>query len=122
MADKFDEDIAKLVRDTVAGLSPEQAIEYRRSKAASDAEDRQRALNREAAAKRQAARVEAARVEAEHEFGQAIRDRFFKANAHATQTDFARLWPKLRDAAMLEAGDASAESREVERQHPRYNF
>jgi len=50
---------------------------------------------------------------------------FFASNPHATEADFVRLWPRLRDDAMLQAGKdvgADAERREVERQHPRYNI
>lgn len=121
MADKFLEDVKKMGREIVAGLSPESQIAYADSERHAELATQQRQRNREAEARRQATTAENLRAERERAFGQAIRNKFFESNPHATQADFERLWPKLRDEAMMRAMDQPDSGVEAYAENARYN-
>lgn len=97
MADQFLDDVKELAHSIVAGLSVEQQIAYADEERAEARAAERRRISREAAEQRLAKQKEARRAEAEFAFGQEIRNRFFAKNPHATEADFTRLWPKLRD-------------------------
>ena len=123
--DQFLEDVESLSREIVATLSPERRVDYIIAKRHAEEEKRAREYRQAAEAKKVAAQKEQRRVEAEERFGQQIRARFFANNPHASESDFVRLWPRLRDEGMLRGGDASveAERREIERRtNKRYDI
>ncbi len=82
-------------------------------------EKRERDTRRAAAAKQKSGREEAVRVEAEAQLKAELREEFLAANAAATEQDFERLYPELRDRRMLErrAGVIAAT-----RRNSRYNI
>lgn len=118
MADQ--DEVKELAHNIVAGWSPQAQIAYRDSEIASARAAEQRRINREAAERKQVEQQEARRLEAAERFGQEVRADFFRRNPQCTQADFERLWPKLRDEALLRSNQGA--NMEVERQHPRYNF
>lgn len=121
MSDKFLDDVKTMAHEIVAGLPVESQVAYHESELAADRAAQQRERNRHALQQKQVAQNESKRLEAEQRFGQGIRTRFFASNPHATEADFARLWPRLRDEAMLRLDQASANG-EAERESPRYNL
>lgn len=121
MADKLLEDVRKLTDEIASTLSPHRQVEHLDGRAAAINAAEQRRVKREAEERKQTASAETLRAEREFAVGQGIRNKFFAANPHATEADFARLWPKLRDEAMVRAMDQPGVSVEADRQNPRYN-
>jgi hypothetical protein len=121
--DQFVENVKRLAHDIMTTLSPEQQLSYHDSEQASARAAEQRRINREASERKQREVVEQRRLEREFAVGQGIRNRFFAANPHATESDFQRLWVKLRDEAMLKAMDQDrAESVAAQAADPRYSI
>jgi len=65
-------------------------------------------------AKVQAARIEAARAEAAKAMKAKIQASFFAGNPSATAEGFIRLWPQLKDQALLEGAQRDPLQAEVE--------
>ena len=107
-----------------SSLSPERLLDFMLAQQRIDADAARRTEWRRQQELKAQQQVETLRAERAHAQGVGIRRKFFERNPFATEADFARLWPTLRDSAMLKnMDDKPADNAAVEAQarDPRYN-